>query len=271
MRRPATRSFVRSGPAVPRLVRRAGACVVAVPGRYSVSYLLVGPDAVAIADVGSHDDLPGVLAAIEALDGPPRAVRYLLPTHLHFDHVLGLDPLALRLGAPVALGRKAHAHVTRGERLRFPRGFATPGFWFTMSMGWAFQGLPFPSKDDLRASREFGSPRARDAFRAELGPVLTDGQPLPDLPGWTALETPGHADDALCLYHAEAGFLVSGDTVRNYLGGEWNPLVADPQAYRATKERLRALPVDTVFPGHGPVLEGRDLLEKVREVPFYLP
>ena len=260
-----------SGPAVPRTVQRAGAWVVAVPGRYSVTYLLVGPDTVAVADLGSHEDVPGVLSALQSLGGPARTVRYVLPTHLHFDHILGLDPLALRLGARVALGGVAHRHVTHGARLRFPRGAGRPGFHYTMVMGWAFEGFPLPTREDLRAGRGFGFPWARDAFEAELAPRLEDGQALPGLPGWTILATPGHADDAVCLYHADAGFLVAGDTVRNFHGGEWNPLVADAGDYRVTRERLRALHVDTVFPGHGPVFEGAAVLSRVREVPCYLP
>jgi glyoxylase-like metal-dependent hydrolase (beta-lactamase superfamily II) len=259
------------GPAIPRTVRRARAWVVAVPGRYSVSYLLVGPDSVAVIDAGSHEDVPGVLTALRALDGPARAVRYVLPTHLHFDHILGLDPLARRLGARVALGGVAHDHVTRGVSLRFPRGLGRPGFHYTMIMGWIFEGSPPPTWEDLRAARRFGFPWASDAFEAELTPRLDDGQALPGLPGWTLLATPGHADDAVCLVHADAGFLVSGDTVRNFHGGEWNPLVTDAGDYHDTREKLRALNVDTVFPGHGPVVEGRAVIRRLREMPFYLP
>jgi glyoxylase-like metal-dependent hydrolase (beta-lactamase superfamily II) len=133
------------------------------------------------------------------------------------------------------------------------------------------QGLPLPPRADRRAALRFGMPWARDAFTAPLGPELRDGEPLPGFPGWTVLETPGHADDAIALHCADAGLLVCGDTVRNFLGGEWNPLVVDRAAFAETRRRLRALPVHAVLPGHGPVLEGRDVIGSLREVPAWLP
>jgi glyoxylase-like metal-dependent hydrolase (beta-lactamase superfamily II) len=78
------------------------------------------------------------------------------------------------------------------------------------------------------------------------------------------LSTPGHADEAICLHHPASGFLVAGDTVRNFLGGEWNPLLTDPDDYRASMQRLLALPVQAVFPGHGPALLGEGMLKRLR-------
>jgi glyoxylase-like metal-dependent hydrolase (beta-lactamase superfamily II) len=190
----------------------------------------------------------------------------VVPTHLHFDHVMGVDALARRLGAPVLLGDVAAAHVRHGVAPRDPSGWR---LWRAV-LTWPMQGLPFPPLADWRGGLGFGFPWARNAFRAPLGPPLADGAALPGLPGWAALATPGHAPDAIGLYHAGARFLVAGDTVRNFLGGEWNPLLADPAAMRRTRARLAALPVETVFPAHGPVLEGPDVLARLRD-PVFLP
>jgi hydroxyacylglutathione hydrolase len=255
-----------AGPPRARLVERAGAAVMAVPGRYSVSYLLLGEDAIIVADVGSATDVDLILRALEWLGRPRRQVRAVMPTHLHFDHIMGIDPLARRLGVPVLLGDVAAAHVRRGVSPRYPGGWR---LWRAV-LTWPMQGLPFPPLADWQGGLDFGFPWAHNAFRAPLGPVLTDGAPLPDLSGWTALATPGHAPDDVCLYHAAARFLVAGDTVRNFLGGEWNPLITAPDAMRRTRARLAALPVETVFPAHGPVLEGPDVLRRLRD-PVVLP
>lgn len=253
-----------AGPPRPRVVSRGGATVVAVPGRYCVTYLLVGPESVVIVDVGSVTDHPAILEALAWLARPVRAV---VPTHLHMDHVIGVDSLARRLDVPVALGQVAHEAATGGRRLRFPRGLHTLRALPTYVM----QGAPRPPLADWLTRFEYGFPWSRNRFRATLASPLEDGAALPGPSGWSVLHTPGHADDAICLYHAGAGFLVAGDTVRNFLGGEWNPLGCDPQAYARTKARLRPLPAETVFPGHGPILEGRGVLRRLRTLSRFTP
>jgi glyoxylase-like metal-dependent hydrolase (beta-lactamase superfamily II) len=255
-----------AGPPAARLVEHNGAAVMAVPGRYSVTYLLLGPDAVVVVDVGSAADVPLVLRALAWLGRPPAQVRAVVPTHLHFDHVMGVDALARRLGVPVLLGDVAAAHVRAGRSPRFPGGWRV---WRAI-LTWPMQGLPFFPLADWRGGLDFGFPWARNQFRAPLAPPLADGVALPGPPGWTVLHTPGHADDALCLYHAAARFLVAGDTVRNFLGGEWNPLLVARDAMRTTRARLSTLEVETVFPAHGPVLEGPGVLARLRD-PVLLP
>jgi glyoxylase-like metal-dependent hydrolase (beta-lactamase superfamily II) len=257
-----------AGPAVPRTLERAGARVVVVPGRYSVSYLVVAPDGgVAIIDAGSITDGPAILKALKTVGSAPRDVRMLIPSHLHCDHIAGMDRLALCLGAPVALGRVARELVDAGRRLRFPGLSAA---WHTFG-GWPLQGAPIVPLEDWRRGWDFGFPWSRNRFRAGRGPTLEDGMVLPGFPGWTVLETPGHSDDTISLWHAASGFLVCGDTVRNFYGGEWNPLVTDAAAFAATRKRLRGLPVRTVFPGHGPVLDGSRVLRKLMIVRWFVP
>jgi glyoxylase-like metal-dependent hydrolase (beta-lactamase superfamily II) len=257
-----------AGPAVARTWERAGARVVVVPGRYSVTYLVVAPDGgVAVVDAGSITDGPAILRALKTAGSTPRDVRMMIPSHLHCDHIAGIDRIALCLGAPVALGRVAAGHVDGGRRLRFPGLSAA---WHTFG-GWPLQGAPLVPLEDLRRGLDFGFPWSLNRFRARRGPTLDDGMELPGFPGWTVLGTPGHSDDAVSLWHAASGFLVCGDTVRNFYGGEWNPLVTDGAAYAATRKRLRGLPVRTVFPGHGPVLDGSRVLRKLMIVRWFIP
>lgn len=261
------RWFAPPGPAIGGLYESNGARVAAVPGRYSVTYLIFHGSAVGIVDVGSIGDHKLILAALDACGCSPGQIRYILPTHLHFDHIMGIDGLACDLHVPVALGRVAHRHVVQGEPLHWcsahhiPRGIVT----------WVLQGLPFPPLEDFQHGLGFGFPWARDRFQAKLGPILDHGSNLPDLEGWTVLATPGHADDAICLYHEKAGFLVAGDTVRNFLGGEWNPILASHEDYARTRSLLMSLDVQTVFPAHGPVLSGPSVLREIRTIPPWLP
>jgi glyoxylase-like metal-dependent hydrolase (beta-lactamase superfamily II) len=180
---------------------------------------------------------------------------------------MGIDALARATGAELRLGRVALAAVAGRLRPRWPRGLHLLRALPT----WPLQGMPLLALEDVRRGLDIGLPWGRNRFRARLGAPLLEGEPLAGLPGWTALETPGHADDAIALHHAAARLLIVGDTVRNFLGGEWNPLLVDADDFARTKDKLRALAVDTVFPAHGPLLEGAGLLASLRSLPRWCP
>lgn len=236
------------GPARDHLVTDGDDGVYAMAGRYCVTYLILAPGRVAAVDCGSADDLPLIRRALAWLGRDPDQVRFVMPTHLHFDHIMGVDRLAHDLGVPVALGPTAIDHVRTGRPLRFPGRLAALRALPT----WPMQGMPLFTSADWRGGLGFGFPWSRNRFRAQLLPLPEDGASLPGFDGWTLLETPGHSDDSLCLYHSRAGWLISGDTLRNFLGGEWNPLQCDPAAYQRTRANLSALHVRQVLPGHGP-------------------
>ena len=257
----AARLTAPAGAAEVRLFVRGGAAVLALPNRYSVTYLLMSGDDVFVVDAGSNADVPRILDALRWLGRKPSNVRAVVVSHYHFDHVMGIDALARWCGCPVALSRAAFESLRGGPQLRTPPGKAAWPFL----LGWVRQGLPVLPVSDWRVVRRYLDPAAANPFESDIVP-LDDGQPLFGLPGWRVLATPGHSDCSMALFHRRSGFLVTGDTVRNYLGGEWNPLQVDPDRFKATKAQLLALPVRTVFPGHGPVLDGEDVLERLKIV-----
>ena len=73
------------------------------------------------------------------------------------------------------------------------------------------------------------------------------------------LATPGHSVDSLCYYIEEDGVLFTGDTIL----GVGTTVVGDINAYRASLQRLRALPnLRILCPGHGPLIhDARERLE----------
>lgn len=91
--------------------------------------------------------------------------------------------------------------------------------------------------------------RLRDGERVSLGDRRFE-----------VLHTPGHSDDSMCLYCPEDRVLFSGDTpvqVRT-TGGAY------PRALTVSLERLCALPVQTIYPGHGDPMT-RGAAEALRE------
>jgi glyoxylase-like metal-dependent hydrolase (beta-lactamase superfamily II) len=97
------------------------------------------------------------------------------------------------------------------------------------------------------------------AERGGVGVVLPgDGEVVGP---FTAIATPGHSADSVCLLFGRV--LFSGDTVL----GEGSVFVAPGDgsltAYLASLERLLALELDAICPGHGPVVLSPR--EKLRE------
>ena len=67
-----------------------------------------------------------------------------------------------------------------------------------------------------------------------------------------ALHTPGHTRGHLCFFHERSGALFTGDHIP---GGGGTVIIDPPEgdmaAYLASLEKLKALPIVMLFPGHG--------------------
>ena len=86
--------------------------------------------------------------------------------------------------------------------------------------------------------------------------AVGDGWTL-DLGGTTlrALHTPGHASNHLCWLLEEEGMLFSGDHVMNGSTVVIAPPDGDMTSYLDQLERLRALPLRSIAPGHGRLID----------------
>lgn len=75
-----------------------------------------------------------------------------------------------------------------------------------------------------------------------------------------ALPTPGHSDPHMAFYDRERRALYAGDLIL----GRGTPWVGPPEgsfaAYMASLDRIAALDIDTIYPGHGPAV-GRAQLD----------
>jgi glyoxylase-like metal-dependent hydrolase (beta-lactamase superfamily II) len=201
-------------------------------------------------------DLPRLEQTVRWLNKP---VGLVMPSHLHFDHILGLDRAALHFGAKIGLGSLAHAHVSAQRPLRFVQSWKIK----LVILGWLVEGMPLPAMDDWKHGFRFGLPKSKNPFMAPLCDPLHDGDAVPYIPGWELLETPGHSDDEIALYHRQGGFLILGDTICNFTGGAWNCLLTDVPAYQKTVSRLKQLEVQALFPAHGQVLTGDNVIETI--------
>lgn len=215
-----------------------------------------------VVDLGMPSQLASVDAVLRRKGGSAADLGSAVATHGHADHVGGLPTLRdahhTAVHLPVAIDEmRAGTRALRPPGLKAvsqilpvmasqPRDLvATKEIAGTMKViGWDGKGVRLPFEPDA---------------------WLADGDHLPRLPDWEVLNTPGHSDDSTCLFHAPTRTLLSGDAVLSADERAWfNPEFVDPELSAASEERLRALDVEHLLPGHGLVVQGASVMADAR-------
>jgi len=209
---------------------------IAAPwGRFHLySFLLDAPE-LALVDTGVSASAAGVPAELEKLGRRIEDVRWILLTHGHIDHVGGAHALWEATGrrAQVVIS-ETDAHFLRSRRAHVEEALALRG--------------PYVDAAALEAQK---TAETLEAISGEMEPTLTvsDGEVL-DLGGLQVrvVAIPGHTPGAVA-YVAEDHVFV-GDAAQCYGAASGFPGYEDPDAYRASLERLLALQPAHLYLGH---------------------
>ena len=163
-------------------------------------------------DPGDYDDL--LVHTLQKMG--VSQLDYILLTHGHHDHILGLARLQQAFGGEIVMHESEAAFLTDDSlSLRFP----------------AFGSLPRADKADI---------------------LVKDGDELP-FGGSTirVLHTPGHTRGSVCYLLDDC--LFSGDTIFSGSVGRTDLPTGNARILQESVRRLAALPGDyRVLPGHGP-------------------
>ena len=119
---------------------------------------------------------------------------------------------------------------------------------------------------DFREEKNFFAKRKLSGFLAE-------GNQLPGLPGWTAIETLGHAQSHLSFFREKDGVLIGGDQLLARISP--NPIMEPPLhpgderlrpllQYNKSLKKLLELPISKVYSGHGVEVENVNELIQFR-------
>ncbi len=198
-------------------------------------YLLNGKDRSLLIDTGL-----GICSIYDEVTRLTELPIMAVATHVHWDHIGGhryfadffaheeeLDWLQGKFPLPVEAVRKMVA-----DRCELPKDFDRNAYTI-------FQGTP--------------AKVLKEGDRIDLGGRIVK-----------VLHTPGHSPGHMCFWEQERGYLFTGDLV--YCGTLFaNYPSTDPTAYLESLEKISALPVQKVLPGHHSLDVQPDLIERMRE------
>ncbi|MDA0310837.1 MAG: MBL fold metallo-hydrolase [Gemmatimonadetes bacterium] len=221
-----------------------------------------GTDAVLLVD--SHIVPELARTVISEIGYSGASIRYLVNTHWHADHSHG--NAAYVENARGAFDIVAHDMTAEGFRERANEQLAMwPGFYGRQIAEHedALANTPDMSAGE-RSWRENWVSHAQ-LFLAEMEspqfavPTLTVRDRLEvDLGGLRLeiLHAPGHTDGDLVVWDPVGRVLAAGDLILGqvFIGTD------SPTQYRETLERMRDLNPRLIVPGHGPVMQGPDIL-----------
>ena len=175
-----------------------------------------------IIDTGTGFHSKEIISRIQKIIDPQQ-IRQIVLTHEHFDHVGGTcDLLKATLG-------KARISAHRDSVQKLKEGKST----FAEMLGGT---MPKVEVDE---------------------PLIGGEEILLGDASFEVLATPGHSQGCLCLYGRQDQSLFSGDTVFADGGfGRYDFPGGDLQSLIRSIERLSALKIKNLYPGHGPIVEG---------------
>lgn len=219
----------------------------------------------ALIDAGWKGDAAAIAAAAEEVFGKDAPAASVLLTHVHPDHSGAAHELARRWDCRVWVHPR-ELPIALGEVDAIRHGSGPLDRWLI-----------------LPAMRCAGRRRrerllARESL-AGVAEVLDPGEEPPGLPGWRALQTPGHTPGHVAFLRSEDDVVLTGDALAtvelNALPGmvlgrrglSAAPWITtwDWTAARASASALAALQPSVLAGGHGEPMSGAELQDGLRK------
>jgi glyoxylase-like metal-dependent hydrolase (beta-lactamase superfamily II) len=207
--------------------------------------LLREGDEVTLIDSGYPGDAATVEASVRAIGSRPEAVRAILLTHAHIDHLGSVNHFHARYGTPVYASAVEVPHARREYLEQVTPALVARQCWRPGVLPWA-----------LRAALAGG---VRSGAAAHVRPFPCDG-PL-DLPGSPEpIATAGHTAGHTAYLLPGTGALATGDAL---VTGHPTARLSGPQILPsmfnhctgaealATLSEVAHLDVGVIVPGHG--------------------
>lgn len=241
-------------------IEQVGDGVYLVSGSNTNWIIVKDGDEATLVDSGYPNDHDRLLASLAAVGLKPEAVRAVLITHAHNDHIGAAERLRTAHGTPVLMHELEVPHARRDFLHQVSIGQVLAQAWRPGVLPWAVHAI--------RAGGTTPVPVTEPAAFPAPGPLDLPGAPEP-------VHTPGHTGGHCAYLLAGSGILISGDALvtahpTSRLAG---PQLLPDMYHKDRPLTLRSLEVlegveaDVILPGHGPAHRGavRQAVERARE------
>lgn len=208
--------------------------IVRLDGYIQSSYLAVYPDKLMLLDGGCRPDVALVLGYIKnTLKRPISDLKVVVVTHMHPDHAGGAHKLRTATGCLIVSAAKETQ-------------------WYS-GVGGRVMHLVDIGLAHYVAKRQ-GRALTRLWYSAHLQPDLTvgDGDTIPQFDDWQVLETPGHTDRDLSLFHLPSRQVYTADLIIKLRHKFVAPFpIYDPKVYIQSLQKVKDLKPSNVMMAHG--------------------
>jgi len=223
------------------------------------SYLIKSQGRSLIIDTGidRNECRHAMLSSLRRLDVNLEKTDFFI-THLHADHLGMVSDLATDTSKIYFNERESYIinNFLSSER---------ENLWQALLMTYLSNGFP---EDESREAaiyhpgRQFGMKKdVKFSFKRE-GDTIEIGDYL-----FRCIETPGHSPGHMCLYEADKKLLVAGDHILSDITPSitfWLDMENSLEQYLASLERVYALDIKLVLPGHRRLIKNHK--KRIREL-----
>ncbi len=207
------------------------------------AYLVHNEQSAILVDTGMPGHGNKILAKIASLAIKPEAVKLIVITHSHEDHIGGVHELREQIVAPVAIQKEAAPYIQEGKSAPVvPQS----------GLGRLLVKMTGAGKDKEIIPPLYPGIVVEDAY--DLQELGFDGQ---------LLHTPGHTAGAMSLYLPELKAACIGDLLMRGMfifGRAGLPKIADSlETVKTSLKKLLDLDIEMFYASHGGAIPRQDV------------
>ena len=208
--------------------------IVRLEGYIQSTYLAVYPDKIMLLDGACRPDVPMVLDYIKTtLKRPITDLKVVVVTHMHPDHAGGAHKFREQTGCLIVSADKDTQWYSRIAGRTMHLVDMNLAHYVARRQGRSPKNLYYPAH-----------------LKADI--TVGEGDCVPGFDEWQVLETPGHTDRDLSLFHLPSRQVYTADLIIKLRHKFVAPFpVYDPKVYIQSLQKIKALKPSVVMMAHG--------------------
>ena len=208
--------------------------IVRLEGYIQSTYLALYPDKIMLLDGACRPDVPMVLAYIKTtLQRPITDLKVVVVTHMHPDHAGGAHKFREQTGCLIVSADKDTQWYSRIAGRTMHLVDMNLAHYVARRQGRKPKNLYYPAH-----------------LKADI--TVGEGDCVPGFDEWQVLETPGHTDRDLSLFHMPSRQVYTADLIIKLRHKFVAPFpIYDPKVYIQSLQKIKALKPSMVMMAHG--------------------